>query len=67
MTNIAICASQVAASRKTTIVLWARVGRLPTTQAGHIGREVAGAVSRLGQAEHHQRAGRDEGCVQSLR
>ena len=29
-TNITICASQVAASRNTMIVLWARVGRLPT-------------------------------------
>ena len=31
-TNMTICASQVAASRKTTTVLWARVGRLPTTR-----------------------------------
>ncbi len=31
-TNIAICASQVAASRKTTTVLWARVELLPTTR-----------------------------------
>ena len=31
-TNITICASQVTASRNTTTVLWARVGRLPTTR-----------------------------------
>ena len=30
--NMPICASQVAASRKTTTVLCARVGRLPTTR-----------------------------------
>ncbi len=30
-TNITICASQVAASRKVTTELWARVGRLPIT------------------------------------
>ena len=29
-TNMAICASQVAASRNVTMVLWARVSRLPT-------------------------------------
>ncbi len=31
-TNITIWASQVTASRNTTTVLWARVGRLPTTR-----------------------------------
>jgi hypothetical protein len=31
-TNITICASQVSASSTTTTVLWARVGRLPTTR-----------------------------------
>ena len=36
-------------------------------QAGDIDREKAGAVDRLGQAEDHERAGRDERRVQALR
>ena len=36
-------------------------------QAGDIDREKARAVQRLGQAEHHQRAGGDERRVQALR
>ncbi len=66
-TNITICASQVMASRNTTTVLWARIGRLPTIESCEIDGEKSRPVQRLRQPEDRQHAGDDERRMQALR
>ncbi len=64
---MAICASQVAASRNVDDGVVGAGLAVADDEAGDIDGEEARAVQPFGQAEHHQRAGRDERRMQALR